>query len=179
VEVDDSSEWWMWTGGLFGALLVVAVALGIPSLGAVRFTVIFLTTQLITAIVADALGLFGYDRVPLNAYGGRRIVGATLATAAAISFKLLQPPESWKWANEWPCTSWKIKDEECLIHEDTYVVPISKNSFHIAIHVADLEQQDLSTQEGESSPATTAFQPTNEGYEIDQEEALPSSEDSC
>ncbi|HEY9815732.1 MAG TPA: DMT family transporter, partial [Candidatus Obscuribacterales bacterium] len=32
---DYSCEWWFWTGGCFGALLIAAVTLGIPAIGAV------------------------------------------------------------------------------------------------------------------------------------------------
>jgi uncharacterized membrane protein YdcZ (DUF606 family) len=54
---DDGPEnvWRMWLGGLFGALIVASVTIGIPALGAVSFTVLFISTQLVSATVADAI----------------------------------------------------------------------------------------------------------------------------
>ena len=79
IEDEKTGQWWVWMGGVFGGLLVSAVTMGIPALGAVPFTLIFVSTQLICAVLADAIGAFGFDIVPLDAFGGRRLIGAVLA----------------------------------------------------------------------------------------------------
>ena len=79
IEDEKTGQWWVWMGGVFGGLLVSAVTMGIPALDAVPFTLIFVSTQLICAVLADAIGAFGFDIVPLDAFGGRRLIGAVLA----------------------------------------------------------------------------------------------------
>ena len=51
----ETMYWWAWTGGLFGALLICGITLGIPALGAVGFTLIFVSTQLVAAVVAGEI----------------------------------------------------------------------------------------------------------------------------
>ncbi|MCC6704871.1 MAG: DMT family transporter [Thermomicrobiales bacterium] len=54
-----SGPWWMWTGGIIGALYV-AVSLGVVAkLGATTLASVVLFGQLSTALVADHFGWFG------------------------------------------------------------------------------------------------------------------------
>jgi transporter family-2 protein len=109
-------EWWMWIGGFFGGVIVASVTIGIPCLGAVFFTIIFISAQLVSAIVADALGAFHYPVIPLNAGGGRRLVGAVLATIAAAAFNLT-PPAKLTWLQRWPCEKLNVKDYDSIALE--------------------------------------------------------------
>lgn len=112
----EETDWWAWIGGLFGSLLICGVTLGIPALGAVSFTLIFVSTQLVSSVVADHIGAFGYNVVPINAFGGTRIAGALLAISAAAAFRL-EPPKWLSCLNSWPCKRWKTKSRKDTIEK--------------------------------------------------------------
>jgi transporter family-2 protein len=91
---------WMWLGGgVLGATFITSAVIGLPSLGAVAFTGIFISTQLVVATIFDALGAFGFDAVPIFMGGGRRVVGVSCAVIAAAAFQM-PPPHSW--LESWP-----------------------------------------------------------------------------
>jgi transporter family-2 protein len=91
---------WMWLGGgVLGATFITSAVIGLPSLGAVAFTGIFISTQLVVATIFDALGAFGFDPVPIFMGGGRRVVGVSCAVIAAAAFQM-PPPHSW--LESWP-----------------------------------------------------------------------------
>ena len=61
------APWWMWTGGIIGALFVAATAALVSKLGSsVMFTVIILG-QLAMAVAMDHYGWFGLDKHPISA----------------------------------------------------------------------------------------------------------------
>ena len=65
----ETMQWWAWTGGLFGALLICGITLGIPALGAVGFTLIFVSTQLVAAVIAGEIcALVSMRRIWLKAH---------------------------------------------------------------------------------------------------------------
>lgn len=85
---------WMWLGGgLLGATFITSAVIGLPALGAVAFTGIFISTQLVVATIFDSVGAFGFDPVPVWIGGGRRVVGVAFAVIAAGSFQMA-PPQS-------------------------------------------------------------------------------------
>ena len=47
-----------------GAILIVCVTCSLPKLGASTFSLVFISTQLASALVADAIGAFGFERLP-------------------------------------------------------------------------------------------------------------------
>eukprot|EP01065_Artemidia_motanka_P049986 TRINITY_DN8447_c0_g1_i1.p1 TRINITY_DN8447_c0_g1~~TRINITY_DN8447_c0_g1_i1.p1 ORF type:complete len:440 (+),score=23.81 TRINITY_DN8447_c0_g1_i1:61-1380(+) len=81
------SEFWMWSGGFCGAVLVTANVYGIPRLGAAAFTTVFIAAQLLTALVLDSVGAFGVDKVTP---GAQRLAGVLLAVAAAGAYQIDQ-----------------------------------------------------------------------------------------
>lgn len=98
---DGRDEWWMWTGGSMGAILIVCVTLSLPMLGAAKFSLIFTSTQLVSALIADTIGAFGFTPIPLDASSHHRIFGVVLATLAAAVCDLKFP--AWlRILNEWP-----------------------------------------------------------------------------
>lgn len=105
---------WMWFGGVFGALIVASITIGIPVLGAVSFTVLFISTQLVSATVADAIGAFGYPVISLVSDGGRRLIGISVAVVAAAAFRY-RPPSKMSFLNEWPCSSWNLENLDALV----------------------------------------------------------------
>lgn len=102
---DDRDEWWVWTGGSMGAILVVCVTLSIPSLGAAKFSLVFISTQLLAALIADTIGAFGFERVPLslNTSSCHRVLGVVVSVLAAAVCNVKLP--AWlRILNEWPST---------------------------------------------------------------------------
>jgi transporter family-2 protein len=94
-------EWWLWTGGSMGALLIVCVTLSLPVLGAATFSLTFISTQLASAFFADVVGAFGFIPIPLGESSRHRILGIILATSAAALCNLKLP--AWLGAlNGWP-----------------------------------------------------------------------------
>lgn len=61
------SEWWYYTGGAFGVLIVVGNVLLFPRLGAVMAVALPMVGQAVWGTAIDALGLFGFDRKPFGA----------------------------------------------------------------------------------------------------------------
>ncbi len=73
-----TTSWWMWTGGLLGAVYVLATIVLIPRLGAATTVGMVLTGQVAASIVIDHFGLI---RVPVHALSAPRLLGAGLIVA--------------------------------------------------------------------------------------------------
>ena len=79
--VFTGAPWWMWAGGILGAIYVAAAALLVATLGsAVMFTLIILG-QLIMAVVMDHYGMIGLDKHPVTA---PRIIGIALVLSGVV-----------------------------------------------------------------------------------------------
>ncbi len=63
----SGTSWWMFTGGLLGAFVLVGCIALFPVLGAVQTTVLPIFGQILMGILADAFGWFGYERKILSA----------------------------------------------------------------------------------------------------------------
>jgi bacterial/archaeal transporter family-2 protein len=70
-----SAPWWMYLGGLLGALYVCASIVLTPRLGVATTIGLFLAGQVIASMVIDHFGLFG---TPEQAASIPRILGAVL-----------------------------------------------------------------------------------------------------
>ena len=76
---------WLWTGGLMGAIVVLAITVAAPRIGATATIAIIIAGNLAAGAAIDRFGLFGLDRV---AMGWPRMLGiALLAVGAALSLK--------------------------------------------------------------------------------------------
>jgi bacterial/archaeal transporter family-2 protein len=53
------SNWWMWTGGFFGAVYIAISILLVPRLGAATFIAMLVAGQMLCSLVIDHYGLFG------------------------------------------------------------------------------------------------------------------------
>jgi transporter family-2 protein len=73
--------WWVWGGGLLGALYVVGSILLVPRLGAATLTASIVAGQLAAALLLDQFGLVGYARHPLTL---ARLLGAVLLLAGVV-----------------------------------------------------------------------------------------------
>lgn len=51
--------WWVWTGGIFGAVYVVALILLLPRLGAGTAVALIVAGQMLASLIIDHYGYFG------------------------------------------------------------------------------------------------------------------------
>jgi bacterial/archaeal transporter family-2 protein len=75
------SPWWLWLGGLIGALYVVATIVLAPRLGAATLVAAVVAGQMIASLLLDQYGLLGFPTHPIN---GLRVLGAALVTVGVI-----------------------------------------------------------------------------------------------
>ena len=73
--------WWLWTGGLFGALFIFSTVYLTPKFGAALTMSCAILGQLTAAVLIDHFGWFGANVVRAN---GTRLAGAALLTAGVI-----------------------------------------------------------------------------------------------
>jgi len=76
-----SAPWWVWAGGLFGAVFVTAAAAFAPRLGAATFISITIAGQMFVSILLDQFGLVGFAARPATPL---RLVGALLLVAGVL-----------------------------------------------------------------------------------------------
>jgi transporter family-2 protein len=72
--------WWIWTGGLIGAVYVTAAVIAVPRVGAGVVIGAGILGQLAAGLAIDSFGWLGVPRVPVSA---SRIAGALLLLAGA------------------------------------------------------------------------------------------------
>ena len=75
------APWWVWTGGLLGAVFVVTTAALAPALGAATLLSIAIAGQMSFARVLDHYGLVGFAVRPLSLW---RVVGAGLVVTGVV-----------------------------------------------------------------------------------------------
>lgn len=67
--------WWLWIGGVLGALYVAGAAALTPKLGAAGFLVLVVAGQILTAVIADHFGVMGLGGKPVSL---ARVAGVVL-----------------------------------------------------------------------------------------------------
>lgn len=75
------SSWWMWFGGLFGAIYVTGTILLTPRIGPSSLFVMTVSGQLIMALLIDHFGLLNNRVMPITPI---RLAGVALLVAGAI-----------------------------------------------------------------------------------------------
>jgi bacterial/archaeal transporter family-2 protein len=76
---------WLWLGGLFGAVIVLAIAYAPPRIGTFATVALLIAGQLAAGALIDAFGWFGSPRIPVTV---ARAVGLLLVAAgAALTLK--------------------------------------------------------------------------------------------
>ncbi len=73
--------WYVWIGGLYGAIFVVAAAWGVPRLGVALTITLMVAGQLLVGLILDHFGAFGQPRHPIS-WG--RAAGVALVLAGVI-----------------------------------------------------------------------------------------------
>lgn len=75
-----SAPWWVWTGGVLGALYVLASILLTPHLGAATTIGLIVAGQMAASILIDHFGLI---RVPVHELSIPRLIGVVLIIGGA------------------------------------------------------------------------------------------------
>ena len=76
---------WLWLGGLFGAMIVLAIAYAPPRIGTFATVALLIAGQLAAGALIDAYGWLGSPRIPVTL---ARVAGLVLVTAgAALTLK--------------------------------------------------------------------------------------------
>jgi transporter family-2 protein len=75
------APWWVWTGGLLGAVFVVTAAALAPTLGAATLLSIAVAGQMTFALLLDHFGLVGFAVRPLSVW---RVVGAAFVVTGVV-----------------------------------------------------------------------------------------------
>ena len=73
--------WWGWLGGLYGCLLVAALAWGVPKLGVATTLVLAISGQMIMGVILDHFGAFGTQPHPVSL---TRIAGIALVIGGIL-----------------------------------------------------------------------------------------------
>lgn len=79
-----SAPWWVWTGGLAGAVFVVTTAWLAPILGAATLVSVAIAGQVTFALVLDHYGLVGF---PERAMSPGRALGAGLLVVGVVMIR--------------------------------------------------------------------------------------------
>ena len=78
--IGDAS-WWQLTGGLLGAYFVTMTILAVPRIGTASVLAATITAQLLTGLLLDHFGLFGFREIPLDP---KRVLGVGLLIAGTF-----------------------------------------------------------------------------------------------
>ncbi|WP_429414410.1 DMT family transporter [Pseudomonas plecoglossicida] len=73
--------WWLWVGGVLGAIYVAAAAALIPRLGTAGFLVLVVAGQILTSVIVDHFGLMGVTSKPVSL---ARVAGVVLILAGVF-----------------------------------------------------------------------------------------------
>jgi len=81
IAVLSEAPWWVWTGGLLGAVFVVTTAALAPTLGAATLLSVAVAGQMTFALFLDHYGLVGFALRPLSVW---RVLGAALVVSGVV-----------------------------------------------------------------------------------------------
>lgn len=77
--------WFVWSGGLFGAIFIALSIFLIPQLGAATFFALLIAGQMLGSIAFDHFGLFG---LPVHPMSFVRLAGAALLVAGVVLIRM-------------------------------------------------------------------------------------------
>jgi transporter family-2 protein len=76
-----SAPWWVWIGGILGAVYVAATVMLVPRLGAFAFIALVVVGQMLASLLLDHFGLVGLARQPITA---GRALGAVFLVIGVV-----------------------------------------------------------------------------------------------
>ena len=80
-----AAPWWIWIGGITGAVFVIGSLLVVPKTGSVLFLLSVILGQMIGAVTADGFGLWGLKETTISP---AKILAMLLVLAGAVTFHL-------------------------------------------------------------------------------------------
>ena len=76
-----STRWWMWLGGIMGAMFITSVIFIAPKIGPTSLFGIIIASQLIFSVVVDHYGWLGFDAQAVNL---KKVMGVLLLIAGSF-----------------------------------------------------------------------------------------------
>ena len=76
-----ATPWWLWTGGLLGAIYILLAIVLAPQLGAATLIALVVGGQMLSSLVLDHFGVAGYSVHPINL---ARVLGAVLVIVGVV-----------------------------------------------------------------------------------------------
>jgi len=73
--------WYVWTGGIYGVIFVVAATWAVPRFGVATTITLMVAGQLVVSLALDHFGAFGVPRQPINL---TRVGGVALVIAGVL-----------------------------------------------------------------------------------------------
>lgn len=73
--------WWVWIGGLYGAVFVVAAAWGVPRLGVAVTITLMVAGQLLISLFLDHFGAMSVPKQPMNVM---RVAGILMVIGGVV-----------------------------------------------------------------------------------------------
>lgn len=80
-----TAPWWAFTGGFFGAFMVVIGIVAVPRIGAAMFFALLIAGQMVASSVIDHYGLFG---IPMKPFSLVRLAAVLLVLGGASLLRL-------------------------------------------------------------------------------------------
>jgi transporter family-2 protein len=77
--------WYVWSGGLFGAIFIALAIFLIPKLGAATFFALLIAGQMLGSIAFDHFGVLGLPVQPVSAV---RVMGAALLVGGVVLIRM-------------------------------------------------------------------------------------------
>ncbi len=85
LQAATSTPWWIWVGGLLGAVYVAVSVVLIQRLGAAFAFSLVVLGQMATALVMDRFGLFG---IPVHEFTPGRVIGVALVISGVVLVRM-------------------------------------------------------------------------------------------
>lgn len=79
------APWWVWIGGTFGVLYIIATAWTVPIVGVLTMQVAVILGQVVAALLVDRMGAFG---VPVQEITWPRLAGVVMIAGGLVMTRL-------------------------------------------------------------------------------------------
>ena len=76
-----AAPWWVWLGGIFGAIFVAGAVILVPRLGVALFFTCVVSGQMLISLLVDR---FGWFELPMRSLTLERILGVVLVIAGML-----------------------------------------------------------------------------------------------
>jgi transporter family-2 protein len=79
------SPWWIWTGGLYGVVIVATTIMLAPRLGAALYISLMITGQMTASVLFDQFGAVGFEQHPASLL---RLLGVGMLIGGVVLIRL-------------------------------------------------------------------------------------------